>query len=293
MKTLPIGKRRNTPDISSDPYKSRYYGDGKRVLDAYFNDISKHEPLSVEEEQDLFRRYRAGDKSVKKKIILSNLRFVVKVAKRYSNQGMPFLDIISEGNKGLIRAVDKFDPSKNFKFISYAVWWIRQAILRALSVQSRMTSVPLNQTQHIVRILKAIDILMQKRAKYPTPEDISEYTGLNSSYIQNMLVIMNTPMSLDMKLCGPRGELTVGDTLENKEDDPLEELISRSFSDEIKCAIGNLLPAERKVIEASYGLTDGYSCTLNEIGVMMGFSRERARQLRERALKKMRGCIGS
>jgi len=201
---------------------------------------------------------------------------------------MPIEDLIAEGNAGLIHAVDKFEPDKNFKFISYAVWWIRQSILRALSMQSRVVAVPLNRTQRIVSIGKAIERLMQKGNRFPSVEDIAKETNLSEEVVLTMLHVMNPPSSLDSKIGEGYGDITIGDTLRSEESDPLDLVLSQSMTDELHDAMQSLAPNELEAVKRYYGFKDGYVYTLNEVGKYMGISRERVRQICERACKKMR-----
>lgn len=290
MAGIPARRRSNTPVIPMSG-NARAMSSGGRVVDAYFKDVDRYPPLTAQEEQALFKRYHAGDKSVKNKIILANLRFVVKVAMKYSNQGMPFIDLISEGNRGLIIAVDKFEPDKNFKFISYAVWWIRQSILRAISVQSRMTSIPLNQTLKIGKILKSMRELTQKKSRMPTVEEIAEHAKFPAEYVRAMIQITTAPLSLESKASDKDGDGTVGEMLKSQEDDPLEKVLEKAMIDHTVDSFNVLSTSERKVIMHSYGFTDGCIYTLKEIGSMMGISRERVRQIRKKALKKLSAVI--
>jgi len=273
------------------PYRTRPHRGGGRILDDYLLDVAKYEPLTAAEEQELFRRYHSGDKSVKDKIVLSNLRFVINVAKQYMNQGMQFIDLISEGNRGLLHAVDRFDPNKNFKFISYAVWWIRQSILRAISYQSRVSRLPLNRTQDIVRIFKATDFLLKAGVSNPSVEDIARQAKMSKATVKSMLQMAARPVSLESRVTSKDGEVILGEFLRSEEDDPLQVLISMDKSDDLVHAMGSLTGVERVIVEKSYGFVDGTTYTLNEIGSMLGFSRERARQLRDRALGKIRETL--
>jgi len=261
-------------------------GPGDLVLGSYFADIMKYEPLSAREEQELFRKYRGGDRSVKDTIVYRNLKFVVMVAKQYSNQGVPLADLISEGNSGLLHAVDRFDPNKNFKFISYAVWWIRQSILQAISKQSRHIRIPLNQTQALVKIRKAVDVLSQKMGRTPSTEEISIRTGMRKSKVWMMLFASEPPVSLESKISGTVH--SIGESLTYNDKDALEELVDRTFSDDLVKAFEVLSLVERKVLVQCFGLDGGHEHTLNDVGVRLGISRERVRQLRNRALKKLR-----
>ena len=283
-------KRRRRSPTEVD-YSKTSGGPGRILLD-YIKDMSRHDPLSTEEEKELFRKYHQGNKKAKEKIILSNLRFVFKVARRYANQGVPFMDLVSEGNKGLIHAVDKFDPDKNFKFISYAVWWIRQSILKAISSQSRMARVPLNQTQGIVKMFRSRDVLSQKGGRIPTVKEIAEHSGLSEDFVEAMIVIVTPALSLESRISDREGSATIADTLRSHEADPLDDMIAKSISEELLKAMDALTPMERKIIECSFGFCSGCKYTLKQIGDTLGVSKERARQVRERAVKKIQYALG-
>jgi RNA polymerase primary sigma factor len=283
-------KRRQRSQTGIDHAKDK--GGYGRILLDYIGDMSRYEPLSVQEERELFRRYHQGDKKAKEKIILSNLRFVFKVARKYANQGMLFMDLVSEGNRGLIHAVDRFDPDKNFKFISYAVWWVRQSILKAISSQSRMARVPLNQTQGIVKMFRSMDVLSQKGGRIPTVKEIADHSGLSEDFVEAMIVIVTPALSLESRISDREGSTTIADTLRSHEADPLDDMIAKSLSEGVLKAMDILTPMERRVIERSFGFCDGCRYTLKEMGSMLGVSKERARQVRERAVKKIQYALG-
>lgn len=276
--------------IAPAPAKVRSRLSEDRVVSAYFAELDRHVLVSLEEEQELFRRYHAGDVSAKRKIILSNLRFVVKVAQRYVGTGIPLADLISEGNKGLIHAVDKFEPDKNFKFISYAVWWIRQTILKSISEQSRFVYIPLNQTQRIVRITKSIEKLLQVGRRVPTPDDIAADSGLSLAIVLSMLKIINPTQSLDTPV-GERGNVLLVDILEAENEDPLESMTAMEVSDELHEAMKFLTDTERTVLMYCFGFHDDYLYTLQDVGSRLGVSRERIRQVRDKACIKLRNIM--
>jgi RNA polymerase primary sigma factor len=275
---------------------ARYGANSKgRVFDgtlvgAYFVDLDRHKPLTTSEEQELFRSYRAGNQAAKKRIINSNLRFVIKVARTYSGQGVPLADLISEGNFGLMSAVEKFDPDKNFKFISYAVWWIRQSILKAISDQSRIVAIPVNQTQRIGRIIKSVEKLTHKSMSDPTVEEISEDIGVSVDSVTSIIRVMPRALSLDLK-SGEEEDYTLLQNLVGDYEDPLEVLSASSSSEELQEALKKLSEVERTVILYTFGFKDDCEYTYNEVGARLGVSRERVRQLRERACNKLRDIL--
>jgi len=283
MRGRPNGqvKRRHT---SRPPLRGN-----ERVLDGYFAELEKLSPLTIGEERELFQRYHDGDLSAKDGIINHNLRFVVRVAKQYIRSGMPLPDLISEGNTGLIHAVDKFEPDKNFKFISYAVWWIRQAILRAISTQSRIMKLPLNKSQEIYAIGKAIEELLQDNMHEPTVEEIAAKTGISPKSITNMLMVGCSPMPWGAKIHDTN--ITIGESVADGDPTALEVMESKSVSVNILEAIETLREKEKQTLMMYYGFDQEHRYTLEEIGSRMGVSRERIRQVRDRALKKVRQYI--
>jgi RNA polymerase primary sigma factor len=231
------------------------------ILDQYLYEVSTYPLLKGTEELDLARKIRAGDQDALQELVKRNLRFVISVAKKYQNRGLPLIDLIGEGNVGLLTAARKFDPDQGVKFISYAVWWIRQAILSSLARQGRTVRVPLNRTADLSRIIKASEILRQKLRREPTPEELSQLTGL----------------SVDV----------------DEMPDTEEEAMNRFLTDEIELALGTLPPRDARVLRLYFGLEGGREHTLEEIGAMLGVTRERVRQLRDRALKRLReGDVG-
>ncbi len=279
-------KKRVTPTIANVPLRARVQDSDGALVGAYFTDLDRYNPVSPEEEQRLFKQYRAGDQSAKKKIIQANLRFVVKVAQRYMGQGVPFPDLISEGNQGLIYAIDKFDPDKNFKFISYAVWWIRQAILKVLSEQSRIVSIPLHQTQRILSISRTLERFMQKGIFEPTIEEVADETGLSQKTVRALLHVMPKASSLDAPI-GNKADMTRMDALVGDTEDPLEVMLATSLSDDLHAALLELSEVERVVIMYMFGFKNDYVYTLNEVGDVLGVSRERVRQIKDKACKKL------
>jgi len=273
------------------PKKKASYEEGS--LDQYLRDISAYPLISREEEAELARRIRVGDQEALDKLVRSNLRFVVSVAKKYQNQGVSLSDLINEGNLGLIRAAHKFDETKGIKFISYAVWWIRQAILSSLARQGRTVRVPLNRTADLSRIIKASEILRQKLRREPSPEELAQVTGLSVDVVQSLAALNTGDVRLDAPM-DPDGDRSLIERFVADEmPDTEEEAMNRFLTDEIEQALSTLPPRDAKVLRLYFGLEGGREHTLEEIGSMLGVTRERVRQLRDRALKRLReGDVG-
>src|SRR6266498_2469218 len=263
------------------------------ILDQYLHEVSKTPLLTQKEEIALARKVRAGDQEAMQELVKRNLRFVISVAKKYQNRGLPLTDLIGEGNVGLLTAARKFDPDQGVKFISYAVWWIRQAILSSLARQGRTVRVPLNRTADLSRIIKASEILRQKMRREPTPEELSKLTGLSVDVVQSLAALNTGEVRLDapMDPTGDRSliERFVADEMPDTE----EEAMNRFLDDEIATALSTLPPRDAKVLRLYFGLEVGREHTLEEIGSLLGVTRERVRQLRDRALKRLReGDVG-
>jgi len=262
-------------------------------LDQYLREISQYPLITREEEVSLAQRIRVGEEEALDKLVRSNLRFVVSVAKKYQNQGVSLSDLINEGNLGLIRAAHKFDETKGIKFISYAVWWIRQAILSSLARQGRTVRVPLNRTADLSRIIKASEILRQKMRREPTPEELSQLTGLSVDVVQSLAALNTGDVRLDAPM-DPEGDRSLIERFVADEmPDTEEEAMNRFLNDEIETALSTLPPRDAKVLRLYFGLEGGREHTLEEIGSLLGVTRERVRQLRDRALKRLReGDVG-
>jgi RNA polymerase primary sigma factor len=281
-------RRRRTTPVEIGP------GEADRdILDQYFAEASKYPLLNATEEKELARRIRKGDQDAMHELVKRNLRFVVSVAKKYQNRGLPLIDLIGEGNVGLLTAARKFDPDQGVKFISYAVWWIRQAILSSLARQGRTVRVPLNRTADLSRIIKASEILRQRLRREPSPEELSHVTGLSVEVVQSLAALNTGDVRLDAPM-DPEGDRSLIERFVADEmPDAEEEAMNRFLSDEIEQALGTLPPRDAKVLRLYFGLDGGREHTLEEIGSMLGVTRERVRQLRDRALKRLReGDVG-
>jgi RNA polymerase primary sigma factor len=263
------------------------------ILDQYLYEVSTYPLLKGTEEIDLAKKIRAGDQDALQELVKRNLRFVISVAKKYQNRGLPLIDLIGEGNVGLLTAARKFDPDQGVKFISYAVWWIRQAILSALARQGRTVRVPLNRTADLSRIIKASEILRQKLNREPSPEELSQLTGLSVDVVQSLAALNTSDVRLDAPM-DPEGDRSLIERFVADEmPDTEEEAMNRFLTDEIEQALSTLPPRDAKVLRLYFGLEGGREHTLEEIGSMLGVTRERVRQLRDRALKRLReGDVG-
>ena len=262
--------------------------DEESTLRLYFDDIAESTPLSREREVELADKIKNGDMRARDEMIRANLRFVVDVAKKYQNRGLSLSDLISAGNLGLITAADRFDGTKGYKFISYAVWWIRQSILQALAEQSRIVRLPLNKIGSINKINKAYAKLEQKYERPPTPEEISDLTELSLTEVQESLKNTGRHVSMDNPLV--EGEdSTMYDVLKSDESpSPDEELMLDSLRREIRRALDTLTPREADVLSSYFGLSGGHSMTLEEIGEKFDLTRERVRQIKEKAVRRLK-----
>ncbi len=260
----------------------------KDSLDAFLKAISKIPLLSREEEIELAKRAKEGDKEALKKLVESNLRFVVSVAKKYAGYGLPLHDLIAEGILGLIEAARRFDPDKGVKFISYAVWWIRQSIMQALAQQTGAVKIPVKQAVLVNKITRSYGELLKKLGREPTVDELAEYVGMSAKEIEKLLSISQVPLSLDTPV-GDEEDTTFKDFLKGAGTAEVEERVVR---EELKQSVLEMLeqltPQEKRIIIMRFGLDGNEPKTLREIGEELGISRERVRQLETRAKKKMR-----
>lgn len=260
-------------------------------LEKYLNDISKIDLLSSEEESDLAKRIRKGDQDALEKLTKANLRFVVSVAKQYQNQGLSLPDLINEGNVGLMKAAKRFDETKGFKFISYAVWWIRQSILQAIVEYSRIVRLPLNKVSGYSKINNAYVSFVQEFEREPTYEELADITDYSVSDVANVLRTNRRHKSFDDPL-GEEGEATMIDLLPGDEDtSPDIKLMDESLRAEVANGLANLSPREVEVLSAYYGLAGRKAMNLEDIGEYYGLTRERVRQIKERGLRRLRKSI--
>jgi RNA polymerase primary sigma factor len=269
------------------------YDADKDILDQYLYEVSQTPLLTAQQEVAIARKVRQGDAEAMQELVKRNLRFVISVAKKYQNRGMALTDLIGEGNVGLLTAARKFDPDQGVKFISYAVWWIRQAILAALARHGRTVRVPLNRTADLSRIIRTAETLRQELRREPTPEEIAGSTGLALDVVQSLAALNTADVRLDAPL-DPEGDRSLIDRfIADEQGDAEEQAMDRFLSEEIESALRTLPPRDAKVLRLYFGLAGGREHTLEEIGGMLGVTRERVRQLRDRALKRLReGEVG-
>jgi RNA polymerase primary sigma factor len=257
-------------------------------LALYFKEIGKNKPLSFEEEAELAIRIRNGERKALEKLVKANLRFVVSVSRNYQNQGLPLSDLINEGNLGLIKAAKRFDEKKNFRFISYAVWWIRQAILQSLAEQSRIIRLPLNRVGTIHKIAKMQVKLEQKYRRVPNAEEMARELGLDESEVRETLKIGNTHMSLDAPLKQGENAKLMDVLHDENQIRPDDGAMDISFRDEIEKTLNTLSDREKEVVKLYFGIGKETSHTLEEIGLHFNITRERVRQIKEKSLRRLR-----
>jgi RNA polymerase primary sigma factor len=263
------------------------------ALDKYLNDIGKITMISGEEEAELARRIRAGDEKALERLTEANLRFVVSVAKQYQNQGLTLSDLINEGNVGLMKAARRFDETKGFKFISYAVWWIRQSILQSIVEHSRIVRLPLNKVGSYNRVNEAFIGFVQTFEREPSNEELAEVLEMTPKEVANMLRSNTRHVSMDSPLGGEDSDATMLDVfVTNDEHLPDSDLLDESLREEVQQGLSILSEREKEVISAYYGLEDK-SMTLEEIGEAFGLTRERVRQIKERAIRRLRKSYNS
>lgn len=256
-------------------------------LDKYLQEIGHEELISAEEEVELARRIKTGDRKALEKLTKANLRFVVSVAKQYQNQGLSLPDLINEGNIGLLKAAEKFDETRGFKFISYAVWWIRQSILQAIAEQGRVVRLPLNQVSSVNRINKVLSKFEQENERRPSVDEIADKTDLPHEKIEDVLKVNTRQVSVDAPMADGDGTSMIDFMQSDSDSSTDEELLKESLRAEIASALSVLNDRERNVIEAFYGINQP-ECTMEEIGKKYGLTRERVRQIREKAIRRLK-----
>ena len=264
------------------------------ALDQYLREVSQHALLKGREEIELGQLARAGDEDAVQKLVRANLRFVISVAKKYQNRGVSLVDLIQEGNVGLVTAARKFDPDQGVKFISYAVWWIRQAILSALANQGRAVRVPLNLASDLARIFRERERLKQELRREPSLEEVAEAAKLTPETVQSLSTLNAAEIRLDAPIGDSDDSQLVERFIVEEAAEPEEDVEERLLAEHIERALDTLTPRDARVIRLYFGLEGGREHTLEEIGNMLGVTRERVRQLRDRALKRLReGDMGS
>ncbi|OGC90767.1 MAG: RNA polymerase subunit sigma [candidate division Zixibacteria bacterium RBG_16_53_22] len=267
---------------------TRRYRDEDRSLDLYLREIGETPLINAAEEVELAKKIRKGDQKALEKLTKANLRFVVSVAKQYQNQGLSLADLINEGNIGLIKAAKRFDETRGFKFISYAVWWIRQAILQALAEQSRIVRLPLNRVGTLHKIGKVSSSLQQDLGREPSPNEIAAELSLTEGEVSDTLKISNSHLSLDAPFSSSEDNSLIDILEDEMQPSPDESLLSESLRVEIEKALDTLTPREAEVINLYFGLNHEKPLTLEEIGARFSLTRERVRQIKEKAIRRLR-----
>lgn len=260
----------------------------KSIVSRYFNEISKYELLTADEEYKLAVRAKKGDKRAKDALITSNLRFVVKIAKEYTNRGLPLSDLINEGNIGLISAIERFEPSRDVKLTSYAVWWIRQAILKALSQTTRTIRLPENRVNELVQIKKYAQKLDGTENENEKLSKIADKLGLPEDTISQIIAACRQPVSFDAKIAGSNDDLSLGDTIEDtRELSPEKHAEAEYVKSEVDTMLGKLSDREAEILRYRFGLNGYPQLSLGELGDMYNLTKERIRQIEKRSLEKL------
>ncbi len=261
-----------------------------KSIDQYFLEIGNVDLLTPDEEVDLAIKIKNGDEDAQEKLVRANLRFVVSVAKHFQNQGLSLGDLISEGNIGLIKAAQRFDETRGFKFISYAVWWIRQGIMQAIADQSRVVRLPLNRVSNLTKISKAFRDLEQEFERKPTTEELAKILDMTTDEVAYTLQISGRHVSMDAPLkAGDENKNSLMDVLPNEHQPlPDKDLMNESLKNELANALSILSKREAEVIKLAFGISAGNKATLEEIGERFNLTRERIRQIKEKALRKLR-----
>ncbi len=284
-------RRRRGPERRTDLFKGST--DERTALDQYLREVSRHALLTPAEEVSLGHRALKGDEDAVQALVRANLRFVISIAKKYQNRGVSLIDLIQEGNVGLVTAARKFDPDQGVKFISYAVWWIRQAILSSLANQGRAVRVPLNRASDLARIFRERERLKQELRRDPTTEEIAEAAKLTPAVVEQLQTLNASEIRLDAPIGDTDDSQLVERFITEEAPEPEEAVEERLLAEQIDRALETLSPRDAQVLRLYFGLDNGREHTLEEIGNMLGVTRERIRQLRDRALKRLReGDLG-
>jgi len=257
-------------------------------LNKYLHEISKVKLIDFEREVELAKKIRQGDNNAFEELVKANLKFVISVAKQYQNQGLSLIDLINEGNVGLIKAARRFDETKGFKFISYAVWWIRQSILQSLAENSRIIRLPLNKIGIISKINKTYSLLAQEYKREPTPKEVAGKIQISIETVENAIIYSSKPISMDTPVHDDNTDTFYDIFCSNDTKSPDKDLIIKSLKKEIERTLSLLDKRDADVIRYYYGLKDQRQHTLEEIGHIMGLTRERVRQIKERTIKKLK-----
>ena len=274
----------------ADVKNTKYSDSDNEVLSSYLKAIDKIPLLTYDEEYEIALKAKNGDKKAREKLINSNLRFVVSVAKKFRGQGMPLEDLINEGNIGLMTAVDKFEPEKGYHFISYAVWWVRQAILKALAEQSRPVRLPLNRSNELIQIVRAKnDLIHNKGISDPSVDEIAAASGLDVTLVKNLLEVTRDMISFDSPIKGDEeGDSSYFDFVEDKAQSPEEDVVNHMMEKDVRGLLSVLGEKERDIIEKRYGFNGNEPMSLKAIGDEYNLTKERIRQIEKAALQKLR-----
>jgi RNA polymerase primary sigma factor len=267
---------------------ARAVDEGRESLDLYLDEISRVPLLNREEEMALAHKAFKGNVAAQEKLARHNVRFVVSVAKKFQNRGVPLVDLIGEGNLGLMTAARKFDPNRGVKFISYAVWWIRQAVQAAIARHGRPVRVPLNRTADLNRLSRTVTLLKDRMGRMPTTEELARATGLTLEAVRSLSALNSEAVRLDHPVRDGEASERIERFATSEQEGTDSSAIANSQTSYIEAALASLPPRDAKVLRLYFGLDDGNSRTLEEIGRMMGVTRERIRQLRDRALLRLR-----
>lgn len=263
--------------------------DDENILSMYLKEINRIPLLKREEEVDYAQRAANGDEDAKQKLVTANLRFVVNVAKKYQNQGIPLLDLINEGNIGLLNAIDRFDVNKGYHFISYAVWWIRQAILKSICEKSRTIRLPLNRANELIQIQKAQKQIAATNNEETDLQEIAKITSMDEQHIADLLNISRDMVSLETPVFAEKNNSQLGDFIEDQDyQSPEQEAIGTSLKDDINQVLKSLSEKEADIIEFRYGLNGKRPMSLKEIGDLYSLTKERIRQIEKKALERLR-----
>lgn len=285
-------RRGRRPNIEVEGFAGA--SEERSALDQYLREVSRHELLTPQQEIELGHRAQAGDEEAVQALVRANLRFVISVAKKYQNRGVSLIDLIQEGNVGLVTAARKFDPDQGVKFISYAVWWIRQAILSSLANQGRAVRVPLNRASDLARIFRERERLKQELGREPTTEELAAAAKLTPETLESLQTLNAAEIRLDSPIGDSDDSQLVERFILEEAAEPEATVEERLMAEQIERALDTLTPRDARVLRLYFGLEGGREHTLEEIGNMLGVTRERVRQLRDRALKRLReGELGT
>ena len=265
-----------------------YTSEDSSLLSIYMKEINRIPLLTREQEYNYSVRANKGDSFARKKLIESNLRFVVNIAKKYQNQGLPLADLIDEGNIGLMTAIEKFDPDKGYHFISYAVWWIRQSVMKAINEKGRAVRLPLNRSNELFQIQKAAKALTHENGADPTHEMIAERTNLDVSVVDRLLKISQDLVSLDSPVYRDESESSIGDFIPSTGMLPDQTVMEFALTDDVNQALSELSEKERSILEYRFGLNGKSPMSLKEVGEIYNLTKERIRQIEKRALGKLK-----